>query len=190
MPSGTLPIGHQYCKDKYRAQMSNNDDTPMYNDGSVKWGWDDVAAGELHNRRQPTSSPVALCGKCVDRSFMLQAAMVVGLQKVLGVCSPISSHPLSVQMHSTCGNGSGDDPSDMTSCTAASMPMQCEEFVSGFGAVERWSTNRMSKAHTHAYSEDEAQFPSRPKTVDGVAFTCAGVQIRDAYDSGSLDRSA
>merc|ERR1711998_217788 len=95
MPSGTLPIGHQYCKDKYRAQMNNNDDTPLSNDGdNTRNAFQTVAPGELHNRRQPTSSSVALCGRCVDQSYMLQASMAVGLLKVLGVCRLTRGHML------------------------------------------------------------------------------------------------
>jgi len=122
---------------------------------------------------------------------MLQASMVVGLQMVLGVCIPISSHPLFVQMHSTCGDGSGSNPDDMTQCTTASMPMRCEEFVSGFGAVERMNMDlgRMAIDHTHGWTDDATQFSTRPKVMDGVAFTCAGVQIRDAYDTSSKDKT-
>jgi hypothetical protein len=188
MPSGSLPIGHQNCQDKYRAQMSNTDDTPLSNDGNESPWHKSIAPGDLLNRRQPTSTPVALCGKCVDRSFMLQAAMVVGLQMVLGVCIPISSHPLFARMRDTCGDGSGSDPDDMTSCTLSSMPMQCEEFVSGFGAVERFRpSGSIEKDHTHKYTEDAKTFASRPETMDGVAYTCAGVQIRDAYDTKIRD---
>jgi len=143
------------AQDKYRAEMSNYDDTPLSNEGHEHKNWGGVAPGDLHNRRQPTSSPVALCGKCADRSSMLQASMVVGMQMVLGVCIPISSHPLFVQMHSKCGDGSGSNPDDMTQCTTASMPMRCEEFVSGFGAVERQNVklNKMNIYHTHAHTD-------------------------------------
>ena len=40
-----------------------------------------------------------------------------------------------------------------------------------------------------AVCPDEVQFSSRPKVMDGVAFTCAGVQIRDAYDTSSRDKT-
>lgn len=190
MPSGMLPIGHQNCKSKYRAQMYDYDETPLSKNGDKEpHGFEAVDAGVLHNRRKATSSPVAVCGECKDQSFLLEPAVVVGYRKVLGVCTPLLAHPLAVQMRKTCMN--------MANCTSSSMQMRCEEFISGFGAVERvipsHKKGSMFAYHTHGKDEwnggTKATDGTRPPSGLGVAFTCAGITIRDANDAAFWDAS-
>ena len=110
---------------------------------------------------------------CTDDSYTLLPSCHIG-GSIAGMCQKIDDHTLWTEIESKCV----DEP-----CTKSSMPLKCQEFISGWGVVDGGKrangTPKLDSAGGKTWNEN------RPEAGDiqAVAFTCGSIRVVDYFDA-------
>merc|ERR1711865_807312 len=149
IPSATLPPGHRNCADKYTVRTHQ---------------------GDTSNRQAGVSVPVGVCGRCKDDTFHLAPSYTVG-QRVFGVCTKLTGHPLWVKAAKQCNSA--------TKPCVGEKFRKCDSFMGNWGAIEAATKEWYHKGKYWVITDLGTKMPTHGTPY---AFTCARVWGVDVPD--------
>jgi len=114
-----------------------------------------------------------VCQMCTDDSYTLLPSCHIG-GSIAGMCQKIDDHTLWTEIESKCV----DEP-----CTKSSMPLKCQEFISGWGVVDGGKNSRgIPKLYAAGGKTDDDKRPEAGD-IQAVAFTCGSIRVVDYFDA-------